>query len=92
MKEYLKMKYMFPEGVYVDNDPYYNGWTVIQVRYKSGNTGSLDDSGDGGFYEEKAKYITHAINEHDGLVATVQCLEKENKLIRELLKEAVKGK
>ena len=81
MKEYLKMKNAF--------------WCKI----KFGNHGvrcfieGSDPPYPIDFWDAKtARYASHAINEHDELVATVQCLEKENKLIRELLKEAVKDK
>ena len=75
-KEYLKMADVFPCGTIVDTDQYYNGWAVIKVKYENQNTATIDESGDGGFYEKTANYISHAINSHDELVAEVERLRK----------------
>lgn len=45
-------------------DEHYNGWSVPTES----NGSCFDDSGDGGFTEEKAKAIVHAVNCHNNLV------------------------
>lgn len=69
-KEYLKMKDVFQQSVYVDSGDHYNGWSIV----KHSDGCSIDESSDGGFYEKTADYIAHAINSHDELVDEVERL------------------
>lgn len=73
MKEYLKMKDVFPDGVCVGTEEWMNGW--FEVRHVGGS--SIDESCDGGYSERDANYVAHAINSHDELVENYQLAYKE---------------
>lgn len=73
MSEYLRMGDVFPNGVeIVGEDGEYNGWYAVAHV----NGPSIDESGDGGFYEKTARYVVHAIAKHDMLVLEVLQLRK----------------
>ena len=83
MKEHLKMKDVFPDGVYVGTEEWMNGW--FEVRHVGGS--SIDESCDGGYSERDANYIAHAINSHDELVSKLDVAESTIYEVERVLSE-----
>ena len=83
MKEHLKMKDVFPDGVYVGTEEWMNGW--FEVRHVGGS--SIDESCDGGYSERDANYVAHAINSHDELVSKLDVAESTIYEVERVLSE-----
>lgn len=84
MDKYLKMADVFEGGVVANHGGDFNGWSVIETPLGR----SIDESGDGGFTQRTADYVSHAINSHDELAAEVKRLRYENSILRTRLENS----